>query len=406
MEVHPLRLFRILAFAALIAAPNAFPQAAAINGQIEGTVTDPTGAVVPGVKIEIKNENTGYARAGESDSSGFYRFTVLPLGRYTVTADTSGFQKFTAQNVELTAGATATINIALSVSGTTTAVEVGATAPVIEPGRTDLGFSLSTNQIENLPLVSRNNYNFILMQPNVSGHPNVEFGVPRKVNANGFTDRINYQLDGSNNTQSDRSGIRLLPISNTYVQEVQEVNNGFAPEFGNTVGTVFNAITKSGTNGFHGEAAFLFRRTDMVARNTLLARTAAKPDQNVNNPFVDAGGAIIKDKLFWFGSFEHITRDIPNFVTVTPANLAALGLPASYANAIPFSQNVYFVLGKGDWQISQKHRLSARYSYFRNESPYNNGGGLTVVTQTYLFKDRAPAFAMQLISTLSPTRNW
>ncbi len=398
-----LRSVWIALAALLLAVPAAFPQASAINGQIEGTVTDPAGGVVPNVKIEIRNENTGYNRASDTDASGFFRFTVLPLGRYSVTAETPGFQKYTAANIELTAGATATVNMALSVSGTTTTVEVGATAPVIEPGRTDLGFSLSNNQIENLPLVSRNNYNFILVQPNVSGHPNVEFGVPRKVNANGFTDRINYQIDGGNNTQSDRSGIRLLPISNTYVAEVQQVNNGFAPEFGNTVGTVFNAITKSGTNAFHGEGAYLFRRTDMVARSTLLSRTAAKPNQNVDAPFVDAGGAIIKDKLFWFGSFEHIKRDLPNFVTVTPANLAALGLPASYADPIPFGQDVYFVLGKADWQINQNHRLSGRYSYFRNESPYNNGGGLTVATQTYLFKDRAPAVALQLISSLSPS---
>ncbi|MBS1876142.1 MAG: TonB-dependent receptor [Acidobacteria bacterium] len=402
MKLHRLRYLLIALIAFALAVP-AFPQASAINGQIEGTVVDPSGAVVPNAKIEIKNQNTGYARSSDSDASGFFRFTVLPLGRYTVTASAPGFRPFVANAVELTAGATATVNANLSVSGDVVQVEVGATAPVIEPGRTDLGFNLSNNQIENLPLVSRNNYNFILVQPNVSGHPNVEFGVPRKVNANGFTDRINYQLDGGNNTQSDRSGIRLLPISNTYIAEVQQVNNGFAPEFGNTVGTVFNAITKSGSNAFHGEAAYLFRRTDMVARSTLLARTAAKPEQNVNAPFVDAGGAIIKDKLFWFGSFEHIKRDMPSFVTVTPANLAALGLPSNYANAIPFGQNVYFVLGKGDWQITQNHRLSARYSYFRNESPYNNGGGLTVATQTYLFKDRAPAFATQLISTFGPS---
>lgn len=402
MKLHLSRCVFAALLAILLAAP-AFPQASAINGQIEGTVTDATGAVVPGAKVDIKNENTGYSRAAESDSSGFFRFTVLPLGRYSLNATATGFQKFTAANIELTAGSTATVNVNLSVSSATTAVEVGATAPVVEPGRTDLGFSLSNNQIENLPLVSRNNYNFILVQPNVSGHPNVEFGVPRKVNANGFTDRINYQIDGGNNTQSDRSGIRLLPISNTYIAEVQQVNNGFAPEFGNTVGTVFNAITKSGANQFHGEAAYLFRRTDMVARSTLLARTALKPAQTVNAPFVDGGGAIIKDKLFWFGSFEHIKRDLPAFVTVPPASIAALGLPASYANPIPFGQSVYFVLGKGDWQITQNHRLSARYSYFRNESPYNSGGGVTVQTQTYLFKDRAPAFAAQLISTFGPS---
>lgn len=383
-------------------AVGAFGQAAAINGQIEGTVTDPTGAVVPGAKIDITNTNTGFTRSVETDANGFFRFTVLPLGAYSLKAEAKGFQTATRDGIIVNAGSTATVNIPLGVQAAATTVEVGATAPVIEPGRTDLGVTVTTEQIENLPLVSRNNYNFILVQPNVSGHPNVEFGVPRKVNANGFTDRINYQLDGGNNTQSDRSGIRLMPISNTYIAEVQQVNNGFAPEFGNTVGTVYNAITKSGTNEFHGEAAYLFRRTDMVARSTLLARTAPKPDQNVDDPLVDASGRIIKDKLFWFGSFEHIKRDLPTPVTVSAATISALGLPASYANAIPFSQNVYFTLGKADWQITNNNRLSARFAYFRNESPFNNGGGLTVVSQTYLFKDRAPSAAAQLISTVTP----
>lgn len=384
-----------------IASAAAYGQASAINGQIEGTVTDSTGAVIPNAEVKITNTDNGFSRSSKTDEVGFYRFTVLPLGSYEVNIQAAGFRPYIRQGVTLTAGATAVLNATVSVGGVDTIVEVGATSPVIEPGRTDLGSSLSKTSIENLPLVSRNNYNFILIQPNVSGHPNVEFGVPRKVNANGFTDRINYQLDGSNNTQSDRSGIRLTPISNTFIEEVQQVNNGFAPEFGNTVGTVFNAITKSGANQFHGEGAYLFRRTGMVARSTLLSRAAIKPDQNLNNEFADAGGAVVKDKLFWFGSFEHIKRDIASIVTVPAATISALKLPDSYAGAIPFGQDVYFYLGKADWQINDNNRLSGRFSYFRNESPYNNGGGTVVASQTYLFKDRAPVYAFQLISTLN-----
>ena len=385
----------------VVSAPAAFGQAAAINGQIEGTVTDPTGAVVPNAAVTIQNTETGFTRTLNTDQNGFYRFPVLPLGRYEITVKASGFS--TRQyEAALEAGQTATVDVALAVGGETVKVEVSAAVPVIEPGRTDLGSTLSTYQTENLPLVSRNPYNFILLQPNASARPNTEFGVPRKINANGFDDRINYQLDGTNNTESDRSGIRLLPISDTYIAEVQQVNNGFAPEFGNTVGTVFNAVTKSGTNELHGEGGYIFRRTDFNARPTLLSPSAPKPDLNVDSYFVDAGDRIIKDKLFWFGAFEHVKRDLPNAVTVPPSSLATLGLPATYANAIPFSQSVYFYMGKGDWQINDSNRLSFRYNYFRNESPYNNGGGQTVASQTYLFKDRAPVWAAQLISTVSP----
>jgi hypothetical protein len=183
-----------------------------------------------------------------------YRLNVLPLGEYSVSVEAQGFSAYRQTGIRLSAGAPATIDATVQVGGVATEISVNAGSPVVDPSRTDFGFTLSTNAVQNLPLVSRNPYNFILQQPNVSGRGNTEFGVPRKVNANGFTGRINYQIDGSNNVQSDRAGIRLLPISETWVQEVQAVNNGFAPEYGNTVGTVFNTITRSGTNEFHGEA--------------------------------------------------------------------------------------------------------------------------------------------------------
>ena len=209
----------------------------------------------------------------------------------------------------------------------------------------------------NLPLVSRNPFNFILQQPNVSGHSNTEFGVPRKLSANGFNGRINYQLDGSNNVQSDRAGIRLLPISQTWVQEVQAVNNGFAPEFGNTVGTLFNTITRSGTNELHGEAAYLFSANSDERPSCVASGEPATPDVNVDSVFADAGGRLVKDRVFFFGGYEHVKRDLPVPVTVAPATLVQLGLPANFANAIPFNQNVTFFIGKVDWQLTSKHRL-------------------------------------------------
>src|SRR5260370_1109423 len=282
-------------------AAAAFGQSAAMNGQIEGTVTDPSGAVVAKVKVEVVNNGTGYKRSAETDESGLFRFALLPLGTYTVSAEPSGFAPEKRTDISLSAGSTATVNLQLAVAGTQRTITVTEDAPIVEPGRTDIGLTVGNRTIENMALVSRNPYNFILIQPNVSGSPNVEFGVPRKVNANGFIDRINYQIDGGNNTQSDRAGIHLTPFSDTYIAEIQQVNNGFAPEFGNSTGTVFNAITKSGTNQFHGEAAYIFRRTDFVARFTTLARDQPKPQQNVDDEFVDVGGPVIKDKLFFFG---------------------------------------------------------------------------------------------------------
>ena len=366
-------------------------------------MTDPSGAAVSGATVQITNTDTGFKQSAKTGDTGLYRFTVLPLGTYEIEVQAAGFGTTRRTGIVLSAGAIATMDIAVSVAGTTTMVDVTASAAITEPGRIDLGSTLSENMTRNLPLVSRNPYNFILFQPNVSGRANTEFGVPRKINANGFNGRIYYELDGSNNTESDRVGIRLIPISDIYVAEVQQVSNGFAPEFGNTVGAVFNTITKSGANDFHGEGAYLFRRTDFSARPKLLSSTALVPEVNVDSYSVDGGGRIIKDKLFFFGAFEHVKRDLPGVVTVSAANIAALGLPASYGDPIPFRQSVYFYMGKGDWQINAKNRLSVRYMHHANDSPYNNStiGGLNLVSQSYNFVDRSHVGAVQLVSIIN-----
>ena len=205
----------------LAAAPSAFAQASAINGQILGVITDPAGAPVASAKVKVSNTATGFTLSSETTTSGIYRFTVLPLGTYELIVDAPGFAPTRQTSIILTAGSTATIDIALQIKGVATEVVITASNSVLDPGRTEQGSSLSFNAISNLPLVSRNPFNFILQQPNVSGRANTEFGVPRKLNANGFNGRINYQLDGANNVQSDRAGIRLMPVSNTWVQEVQ-----------------------------------------------------------------------------------------------------------------------------------------------------------------------------------------
>lgn len=380
-----------------------FGQAAAINGQIEGTITDPQGATVPNAKVEVVNAGTDFSRSMVTDQTGFYRFTLLPLGEYEVTVSAPSFATVKRSGIVVNPGTAATVNIQLALGQVSREIVVTGDAPVVEPGRTDIGYTLGSSLITNLPLVSRNNFNFILQQPMIGGYPNTEFGVPRKINANGFNDRINYELDGSNNTESDRSGIRLMPISDTFIAEVEQVSNGFAPEFGNTVGTQFNAVTKSGTNDFHGEIAYLFRRTSFVANPSLQQAGTAKPIINLDDGFVNGGGRIIKDKLFFFASFEKIKRDLPSPVTVPLSTITALGLSPSLAQAIPFSQNVTFVLGKADWQINSANRLSFRYSYFRNEEPYDEGSfNQTLATQSFYFHDRAPAYAAQLISTVSP----
>src|SRR4051794_16592321 len=141
------------------------------------------GAVVPNATVRARNVDTGYTATVATTDSGLYRFNVLPLGKYEVTAETSGFATLRQTGITLNAGANQTIDFALQVNQSASTVEVTAAPPVTTPDRLETGNTLTTNEINNLPLVSRNPFNFILMQPNVSGRINTEFGVPRKVNA-------------------------------------------------------------------------------------------------------------------------------------------------------------------------------------------------------------------------------
>ena len=181
----------------------AFAQAQAANGNIEGTVRDATGAVVPGVTVTVLNTELGTRRAVVTSEQGFYRAPLLPLGAYTLTADMQGFRRFEQRNLTLSAGRTVVANIQLEVGGIELVpVDVSSTVSPAPAGRIDLGRTIGESEIRNLPLVSRNPYNFAFLQANVTGYENNEFGVPR-ITANGSQMHTNYQLDGNTNTETD-----------------------------------------------------------------------------------------------------------------------------------------------------------------------------------------------------------
>jgi Carboxypeptidase regulatory-like domain len=390
-------------FFLLLAAFTAAAQTQAINGSIRGRVTDAAGASVPAAKVTVSNDQTGFSRSLASDDDGYYVFPNLPLGTYTVSIQKEGFaaQKFTG--VALTAGTEAVLDSRLNVGAVTTEVEVSGGAPILEPSRISTGRTITTAEIDNLPLTSRNPYNFIIFQPGVSGHPNPELGIPRTLNTNGLLDRINYQMDGMVDTESDRYGLRLFPISDIYVREVQTVSNSFAPEFGNTAGNIFNVITNSGTNSPHGEFYYIGRPTDLAARPMLLSSSTAKPDLTLNDVAVNAGGPIIKDKLFLFGGYEHLTRGLPQPNTISPADAAAIGLPDNLLAVAPSVQHATFANVRADWTISDKHQFFFRYNYFRNEYPFNTAvGGKNALDAASDFQDRAHVMGAQLLSTFSP----
>ncbi len=352
-----LRVFGIAVLSAalaLVAPHTAAAQAQAANGNIEGTVRDSSGASLPGVMVTVTNMETGTTRSVVTNESGVYRAPLLPLGRYRVSAELQGFKTFEQQGITLSAGQTALINVELSVGNVSETITVSSESPIAQPGKIDLGRTIGEQEVRNLPLISRNPYNFAFLQANVTGYENNEFGVPR-INANGSQMHTNYQLDGNTNTEKDRAGLRMLPISETLVREVKVITNGFAPEFGQTTGMVYNAITPSGTNDLRGSTSFRFRRNPMSARPFFLSPTALKPDTEVNDFNASLGGPVVRDKIHFFGAYQYVDRSLitgGQVITVDPAAAQTLGITLPSSGVIPAHQKVNFLFGKTDYQIN------------------------------------------------------
>jgi hypothetical protein len=396
-----------------LAVVPAAAQSTAANGSIEGTVVDTSGGVLPGVTVTVTNINTGAQRTVVTNATGLFRAQLLPLGTYKVVAELQGFKKFEESGIKLSVGQTAVVKIAMGVGALTETVTVNAEdRPALELARIDIGHTMTDQEVHSLPLVARNPYNYALVQPGVTGYENVEFGVPRLA-ANGAAMRINYQIDGNTNTEKDRAGLRLLPMSEVMIQEVKVVTTGFAPEFGQTMGMVYNAVTPSGTNAFHGQASYLFRRnafsafpfffgcgsTTIAANCPPLAADAVRPATKVDTYTANVGGPILKNKLFFYGGMERTRRDLSStkLITVTAAVAASIGLKPQ-PTALPNVQTGKFIIGKADYQLNSNNRLTARWVQFHNDAPYNSAAGTTTLERATDFLDAMDSVAAQMVS--------
>ena len=401
---------------------GAFAQAS--QGTVSGTTVDPSGAVLTGSKVTATNSATGETFNVTSNSDGLFVFPVLPVGNYKVEAAHSGFNTL-AENVQVTVGAKIDLKMSLPVATGNQVVEVTGEAPVVETTRTSESDTVSDHQIQNLPTNGRNFLDFVLLTPNVVRDPrsgDLSFGGQRGT-LNSLT------IDGTDNNNTffgqslGRTGSGRAPyqFSEDAVQEFQVNTNGYSAELGRAGGAVINVVTKSGTNNFHGTAFEFFRDRGLNASDPIykLQRAFAlgagkapplKPGYHFNQFGGTVGGPVVKNKVFFFFDYDgqrNVTGN-PILVTLpTPApgfETTAVNYLSSRVNNYnrTFNQNVY--LGKGDWNINDRHQLSARYN-----SQRFTGQGLENSSTTSAFEHtgaslvNTDSFNAQLASTLRPT---
>jgi hypothetical protein len=389
-----LRTLLLLSCAALM--PQVFAQSGGVAG-ISGVVHDASGASVPNAKVVISSDSRGVLRTIQTNDAGVFAAPALiPGPGYKVAVSASGFATYEAKALDLQVGQNVNLEITMSVGQTTTSVEVNAAATLLEDTKTDVSQVVGTRDIMNLPINGRRVDSFVL---NTAGVTNdATFGL---LTFRGVAGNNSFLLDGNDNTDQfydENAGRTRIQsqISADAVQEFQVVSTDFSPEYGRAMGGVVNTVTKSGTNEFHGGAFYYLRSTGFDAHDPF---SAFNPTEHRIQVGGTIGGAIIKNKLFFFLSDDNTRRNFP-FVdsqvkvgflnpateqwvgcTVSVAQCNAINalLPRFYGQIPRTALNdLYF--GRVDYHYNDKNTFSTSFNFLHWKSPNGIQTGLSSTT--------------------------
>lgn len=381
----------------LLALPTAlFGQANAVDAAVNGYVTDDAKRAIVGAHATLTNTATGLSQQVTTNDQGYYRFPLVPVGTYRLAMEAEGFQKSTREGIVLSVGQEARLDISLTVGSTAQTVQVEAGSAILDTGTSTVGAVLDRKEIENLPIASRNVYNYLLLAPGVIGIPTSTFSTTQFTF--GGTERSQWNLDGLDDTQhGGNRQIRLIIVTPEAVAQTQTLSNGYSAEFGRAAGGQINVIMKSGTNQFHGSALGQWRPSDLQAIPTL---STVQPDRSWHDEAFTLGGPILKDRLFFFGQFENNPYTLPNSITITPANAAALNLPSDEIGSAPFGETYRTIVGKVDYALNAKNSGYVRFARFTNHQP-NNDSGLGIVDRGSRYLDHQNGGGIQLATIIS-----
>ncbi len=313
------------------------------SGRIVGRTADPTGAVLAGVKITLVNTATGASRSTQTNANGDYNFVEVVPGSYRVEYELTGFKKNVQTGVVVDVNQVVTLNSILQVGATQEVVEVTSEAPQVDTTSTQLGAVINNRSVNELPLNTRDTYQFLQLQPGVqaqlgNGNGSLFYGSQDtgSVSVNGGRTRANNFSVNGGDANDQFVNLPTVQPSPDSVDEFRVITNTFDAEYGRNSGSVVNVITKSGTNNFHGDLFEYFRNTVLDAQGYF---NTTRPQWNQNQYGGTFGGPIKKDSTFFFLSYEgrRIREGIPGPVLNVPTTAQRTGDFSGVGGFAPFS---------------------------------------------------------------------
>jgi hypothetical protein len=323
------------------------------TAEVLGTVRDASGGALPQAALTLTNENTGIEMKSAADENGNYDFFNVKAGNYTLTAELTGFNKFSTSGVVVNVQARQRVDVTLQVGSVTQSVDVKSAAEALETDTSEHGQVINTQQIVGLPLNGRNYSDLALLASNVHRSP-LAAGLqstPREgaFNANGMRSTYNnFLMDGLDNnaysTSNQGFSNEVAQPSPDAIAEFKVITSNYSAEYGRVGGAVVNAAMRSGTNGFHGTAYDFLRNTELNSIGYIFGQrpsTFLKPTLQRNQFGVTIGGPIIKNRLFFFADYEGFRQlqKALNFDSIPTLTDRAGTLPVAVVD--PRSGSVY-----------------------------------------------------------------
>ncbi|MET0556043.1 MAG: TonB-dependent receptor [Vicinamibacteria bacterium] len=315
------------------------------TGTLVGNVTDESGAALPGVTVSLKGESVVGVQTAVTNEQGFYRFPALPTGNYDVSFALGGFATLNRNALKVSVGATVDESVSLKVSSLQEEVTVTGEAPVVDTQTNQLSTTYDKDWVRNAPIPRNSFFDLINSAPGVASTSSDTWN--RQSSFGSGTNENSYQLDGTDFT-APISGASW-PYPNTdAIEEIEVLSLGATAEYGNVQGAVFNIVTRQGSNTLKGDATFYYQSESLSGRNTSDQQDEGVPyHRDQYREFTgQVSGPIVKDKVWFFGSFQH-QKDA----------FSAVGVPKEFPSRA--KQNRVF--GKVNWQLSAKHKLQFAY---------------------------------------------